>query len=116
MLYGKFYEITETGERMLRRFQISDYKLKRPKKWDRKWRIIIFDIPERKRLSRDRIRSVFQTAGFYRLQNSVWVYPFDCEDTIGLLKTDFGVGKDVLYVIADEIENDKHLRNHFKLT
>ena len=45
----------------------------------------------------------------------MWVYPYDCEDIIGLLKTDFGVGKDVLYIIADEIENDRHLRHEFDL-
>ena len=51
----------------------------------------------------------------YRLQDSVWVYPYDCEDIIGLLKTDIGVGKDLLYMIADEIENDRHLRENFGL-
>lgn len=112
---GKYYELTEEGQKLLRKFQIADYKLNHPKRWDRKWRLVIFDIPEKKRWARDRVRNIFVSAGFYRLQDSVWVYPFDCEDIIGLLKTDFGVGKDVLYVIADEIENDKHLREYFGL-
>ena len=110
-----YYQLTIEGERTLRRWQLSDYCLKKPKKWDNKWRMIIFDIPEKKKKIRARIWSLFRQAGFYRLQDSVWVYPYDCENIIGLLKTDFGVGKDILYVVADEIENDKYLRSHYNL-
>jgi len=111
---GRF-ELTEVGEKKLRHWELEDYKFKRPHKWDKKWRVAIFDIPEKKRKARDQIRSVFISAGFYRLQDSVWVYPYDCEDIVGLLKTDIGVGKDLLYMIVDEIENDKHLREYFGL-
>lgn len=112
---GKYYELTDAGERKLRQLEIQGYKLMRPKRWDRKWRVIIFDIPEKKKGVRERIRNLFISAGFSRLQDSVWVYPYDCEDIIGLLKTDFGVGKNILYMIVDEIENDRHLREEFKL-
>lgn len=53
--------------------------------------------------------------GFVRLQDSVWVYPYDCEDFIALLKAELKVGKDVLYAIVDTIEFDKHIRRHFGL-
>lgn len=109
------YELTEDGAKKLRQWEIQDYKFKIPNKWDRQWRVIIFDIPEKKRALRDHVRSLFISAGFYRLQDSVWVYPYDCEDIVGLLKTDLGVGKDVLYMIVNEIENDKHLRVFFGL-
>lgn len=109
------YATTLTGENILEHWRRADFKLKRPKKWDNKWRIIIFDIPEKKRWVRDEIRQIFVEAGFIKLQNSVWVYPYDCEDVIGLLKTDFGIGRDMLYIIADQIENDKYLRDEFGL-
>ena len=109
------YELTEDGEKKLRYWELQGYKFHRMQKWDKKWRVIIFDIPEKKRKVRDQIRNLFISAGLYRLQDSVWVYPYDCEDIIGLLKTDFGVGKDLLYMIVDEIENDKHLRENFGL-
>lgn len=109
------YQLTPSGEKLLRRWQLSDYQLRKPGKWDGKWRMVIFDIPEKKRRVRMQIIPLFHQAGFYRLQDSVWVYPYDCEDIIGLMKTDFGVGKEILYVIADEIENDRHLRSEFNL-
>src|SRR3989344_1795329 len=113
---GKYYELTVEGEKKLRQLELRGYKLTKPKKWDKKWRVIIFDIPEKKKKVREQIRNLFVSAGLLRLQDSVWVYPYDCEDIIGLLKTDFGVGRDILYMIVDEIENDRHLREEFKLT
>lgn len=111
-----YYQLTEVGEKVLRRWELTNYKMAKPNKWDRRWRIIIYDIPEkRKGNARRQIFGLFNSAGFYRLQNSVWVCPYDCEDLVGLLKTDLGVGKEILYIIADEIENDKHLREHFGL-
>ncbi len=112
---GKFYELTPLGQARLRRWEFGNFKFRRPQKWDRKWRVIIFDIPDKKRKTRDQIRYLFKTAGFYLLQESVWVYPYDCEDIIALLKTDFSIGKNVLYLIAEEIENDRRLREEFNL-
>ncbi len=88
---------------------------KKPKRWDGKWRVLVFDIPEYRRTMRDRIRKTLVGLGFHRLQDSVWVYPYDCEDLITLLKADFHIGKDVLYVVADAIEYDAPLKKHFGL-
>ena len=112
---GKRYCLTPKGGDIFRRWQFADFKLEKPKRWDRKWRVIVFDIPEKKRKIRDQIRTLFRTADFYLLQDSVWVYPYDCEDILTLLKTDLGVGKYILYLIVDELENDKHLREFFDL-
>ena len=112
---GKRYCLTPKGGDIFRRWQFADFKLEKPKRWDRKWRVIVFDIPEKKRKMRDQIRPLFRTADFYLLQDSVWVYPYDCEDILTLLKTDLGVGKYILYLIVDELENDKHLREFFDL-
>src|SRR3989338_8925945 len=38
---GRF-ELTEVGEKKLRHWELEDYKFKRPHKWDKKWRVVIF--------------------------------------------------------------------------
>ena len=53
--------------------------------------------------------------GFLRLQDSVWVFPYDCEEVIALIKADLRIGKDVLYTIVEKIENDKPIKKHFDL-
>lgn len=112
---GKFYELTARGKEYLRLWEFSNFRFNKPKKWDKKWRVVIFDIPDKKRRVRDQIRYLFRSSGLHLLQESVWVYPYDCEDIIALLKTDFGVGKNLLYLIVEELENDRYLREEFGL-
>ncbi|MBU6388683.1 hypothetical protein KGQ72_02335 [Patescibacteria group bacterium] len=111
----KFLRITPKGRKALA-FEQAKVELKdQKKKWDGRWRMVAFDVPERRRAVRLRLRTVMREIGFIRLQDSVWVYPYDCEDFIALLKAELKVGKDVLYAIADTIEHDKGLRQHFRL-
>ncbi len=112
---GTIARITEKGESKLRQLELLDYKFPRPRRWDKKWRILMFDIREKRKSTREKVRRTLKRIGFYHLQDSVWVFPYDCEDLIMLLKSDFHIGKDLLYVIADNIENDRYLRQHFDL-
>jgi len=110
-----FLKLTPKGEAKLRQLELHEYKIKKPKRWDKKWRLLIFDIREERKILREKIRRTLIAIGFIRLQDSVWVYPHDCEDLITLLKADFKIGKDVLYIIADSIENDSSLKKQFNL-
>ncbi len=112
---GTFARLTQKGEDKLRKFQILGYKLKKPKKWDGKWRMLIFDIKESRKGTRDKIRFTLKRIGFLRLQDSVWVYPYDCEDLVILMKADFKIGKDLLYLIVDTIEGDIEIKKYFEL-
>lgn len=112
---GTCVRLTEKGELAAALLGKGRLLPQKPKRWDGKWHLLIFDIPERRRSIRAKIRMTLITLGFIRLQDSVWVYPYDCEDLIVLLKADAKAGKDVLYVIADRIENDRSLRRHFAL-
>ncbi|MEK7101791.1 MAG: CRISPR-associated endonuclease Cas2 [Patescibacteria group bacterium] len=112
---GKRYaRITEKGERMLQ-METEKKAMAKKRKWDRRWRVVIFDIPERRRSTRVRIRRFMEQYGFVRLQDSVWIYPYDCEDLIALAKANLRIGADVLYMIVERLEHDKHLREHFAL-
>ena len=112
---GTFARLTQKGEEKLRKFRLLGYKLKKPKKWDRKWRMLIFDIKEKRKRTRDKIRFTLKRIGFLRLQDSVWVYPYDCEDLVTLMKADFKIGRDLLYLIVDTIEGDGKIKKYFKL-
>jgi hypothetical protein len=90
-------------------------KLKKQRRWDGRWRVLIFDVPEYRKTVRDKIRHTLHDIGFFRLQDSVWIYPYDCEDFITLLKADLKIGKDVLYMIVDELEGDRRIREQFGL-
>lgn len=46
--------------------------------WDGKWRLIIWDIPEKRRIARDLLRYKLKVLGFNRLQKSVWATKKNC--------------------------------------
>jgi len=110
-----FVRLTEKGKQKLLKYRLQEIKIEKPKKWDKKWRVIIFDIKEYKKKYRDQLRKEFVNLGFLRLQNSVWVYPYECEEVIIMLKSYYSFGKDVLYMVVDKMENDKWLKREFNL-
>ena len=107
--------ITAKGEHALYMLRARAGGLPRPRRWDRRWRVLIFDIPDYRKGLRDRLRQSLRSVGFILLQGSVWVYPYDCEDFVALLKADFKIGKAMRYLIADTIENDRELKERFEL-
>ena len=110
-------KITQGGKRYLFRcLSLGDNKeLNKNKKWDGKWRVIIFDVPESRRFDRTNIRLALVSIGFMRLQDSVWVYPYSCENIISLLKAETETGENVLYMIVEAIENDEPIKKYFGL-
>lgn len=113
-VHGEGLVLTGKGEAELRR--IGGYGQRNiHSKWDGKWRVLIFDIPNHKRGLRDRLRQSLKSNGFERLQDSVWVYPHNCEDFVALLKSDLRIGKEMQYLVVDSIENDTSLRRIFGL-
>ncbi len=111
----KFLRLTPKGETKLAHATAGDMRMVPPRRWDKRWRIVIFDIPESRRKARDLLRDRLIAIGFVRLQASVWVYPHDCEDVIILIKTSFVIGREVLYIVADHVERDFELRSRFGL-
>ncbi|OGI76494.1 CRISPR-associated endonuclease Cas2 [Candidatus Nomurabacteria bacterium RIFCSPHIGHO2_02_FULL_42_19] len=111
----KIARITKKGEDSLSFLEKHNFRLKIPKKWDGRWRVVIFDIKESKKRIREQLRISLTQIGFLKLQNSVWLYPYDCEDLISLLKADFKIGKDVLYMIVEKLENDWQFLKAFNL-
>ncbi len=108
--------ITAAGMKYAEQLEILDrIDIQKPRTWDGKWRVVMFDIWERRRSMRDKLRGMLQKAGFYKVQNSVWVHPYDCEDLIVFLRTEMRLGRGVIYMIADGIEGDSALRDHFRL-
>lgn len=108
-------QLTKKGEERLLKHDLKSHIIVKPQKWDEKYRVIVFDIGEEKRKIRSVIRRQLTSWGFVRLQNSVWVIPYECQESVSLLKAGLGVTGDVLYMTVDSIENDDWLKKEFKL-
>lgn len=107
--------ITEKGKVKALRYKLNDIEIKKPKIWDRKWRMVIFDIPEEEKRMRDIFRQHLKAIGFYQLQESIWVYPYSCFDQVEFLRQIYNVGFNVKYILAEKIEDSGDLADYFNL-
>lgn len=106
-------KITQKGKEKLLRFELEKLKISKPGKWDGKWRIVIFDIPEKKKVAREALREKLKDLGFVRLQNSVFIHPYECEDEIDFIKKIFAISPFVKYLVAESFQGDFYLRKYF---
>ncbi len=87
----------------------------RPKKWDYLWRLVIFDIPERSRYLRDALRYELIQLGFFMLQESVYVMPFDCVKEVDEISKLLHIRRDliIICVTASLGKSEDRVRQHF---
>jgi len=76
------------------------------KKWDKKWRLVIFDIKETDRNSRDILRKHLRNYGFGYLQKSVWISPYDVFDKLKILIDQCKISENVILIESKKISID----------
>lgn len=111
----KFVTLTLKGKKEVDKYLLGDMQIKKPKKWDKKWRIVSFDIKNTKTPLRNLLRHHLKRLGFVQYQKSIWIQPYECEEIIIMMKSYFKFGKEVMYIVADYLENDKELKRNFNL-
>lgn len=112
---GSFtFVLTEKGKLKALTYHFQNMKIKK-ENWDGKWRIVIFDIPEKMKSARDALREKLKELGFYELQKSVFVFPFECKNEIDFVIEFFNLRKFVRFGLLESIDNELHLKEIFKL-
>lgn len=88
---------------------------KRVKKWDGKWRIITFDVPEKRKHHRNFLRKELKWIGFKELQHSIWIIPLDIEKELlcllKLWKNDFS--GDIRFLVVEKMTEDQDIKEWF---
>lgn len=87
---GDIEKITKNGQVCLRLTSQGNQKLKQDipllalseKPWDKKWRLVAFDIPEKQRTTRETLRNKLLSLGFGQWQRSVYISPYDFSQEI----------------------------------
>ncbi len=111
-----FISLTKEGKKKAGKYVIDELQIEKPRRWDRKWRIVVFDIPNATRLTREVLRGKLIEFGFYKLQQSIWIFPYDCEKQIMLLRKFFGLtSKHLQLIVAEKMEDELKLKKLFKL-
>lgn len=108
--------LTEQGKRRLVTAAFGSETIRRPKHWDGKWRVVIFDIPEKKKVVREVVRDALRRLGFRKLQKSVWIHPFPCERVIADLAHLYEGEKYISTLVVQRFDRESIFLHKFDLT
>jgi len=113
-----FVQLHDKGKSTVLKYSVKSLlNFKKAKmKWQKKWYLVLFDVPEIQRNKRDYLRRFLLKLGFYPYQKSVYLFPYECEKEIRLIKKIVEGSKYMSYIVAEKIENEKLAKIFFKLT
>lgn len=112
--YQHGLQITPKGRKRLEKVEFGKISIRRPAMWDRKWRLVFFDVPESERSSRIGFINKLKQLGFYQLQKSAWIHPFPCREIIEKVAAHYNVDDYISYVEVTRIDKQEKLEEHFK--
>ncbi|OGY60097.1 MAG: hypothetical protein A3B23_03915 [Candidatus Colwellbacteria bacterium RIFCSPLOWO2_01_FULL_48_10] len=104
--------LTEKGKKRKLQYDWENIKISKTDKWDRKWRLLMFDIPHKQKGIRDDFRRKLVRLGLIQFQKSVWIYPYPFENELDFVSEVLGVSQ-YLQLLTVTIENDQQLRTKF---
>lgn len=105
------YRPSNKGKEKIKKFAFDELLIIEPKEWDKKWRLVIFDIPESRRKERVALRNKLKDMEFYQCQKSVWIHPFPCLEEIEFVKDALNIKPFVKLFLVDEMTDGKVLYN-----
>ena len=107
--------LTELGTQRAVMRALGELKIPKPERWDGIWRMVIFDIPDRHKWARDGLRHRLKTLGFWRLQESVFVFPYPCDEELQFLCSLYNIGDYMRIIETPTIIHDRDLKEYFGL-
>jgi len=107
--------LTDKGKRVVFVYNFEQMKISKMKIWDKKWRIITFDIPERFKKARNALRDKLQELGFAKYQKSVFIYPYECKNEIDFVIEFFNIRPYVRYIEAKNCDDELNFKKYFEL-
>ncbi len=90
-------------------------KLPVAEKWDGKWRLIIFDIPEDTKAERNKLRRLLKINNFFKLQASVYINPYPLNREAIKYLQETKLIEYIRIIKVEEMDDDKALKKHFGL-
>jgi len=109
------FTLTAEGKDILAKRKIEELIIVRPSRWDGKWRVIVFDIPEKYRHARNALRWKLKDLGFQCVNLSVWAHPFECSDVINALVAYYGVGEYARMMTVERFDGMVEMEKKFDL-
>ena len=107
--------LTNRGREYAMAFDMENMKLPHEEKWDGKWRMVMYDIPIRLNKVRESLRYQLKRIGMKEIQQSVFVYPYQCHKEIKYIIEFYFAWKYIHFLEATFINGEDKLKKHFRI-
>jgi len=107
--------LSDQGKKKALTYDLNEINIPRPAQWDRKWRLVLFDIPERFKKEREALRFHLKRLGLHQFQKSAFVVPFECKDALDFIIEFYNLRPHVRYLVVNTLDNELHLKSIFRL-
>jgi DNA-binding transcriptional regulator PaaX len=107
--------LSEGGKSRILKYNLDKIEIKKPVQWDKLWRLVIFDIPEKKGQGRKVLGAKLKELGFYPMQKSVFIHPYECKDEIDFITELFELAPYVRFLRVKDVDIELDLKNKFHL-
>ena len=107
--------LTDNGKKKILKYDLDKIQIKKPMVWDGIWRLVIFDIPEDERRGRVALAEKLKELGFYPMQKSVFIHPYECKDEINFITELFNLSPYARFLRVKNTDIDLDLKNKFRL-
>jgi phenylacetic acid degradation operon negative regulatory protein len=94
--------LTDQGRKIIKKHRAEAHGP--PHSWDKKWRLVVFDIPEEKRKLRNYFRRYLVTLGFGKVQRSIWISPYDFSEIIQRYAKKLELSKYIFQITAEKFK------------
>lgn len=108
----KFIKLTNKGQLEV---LMSKSILTKPARWDGKWRLFTFDIPEDSKEKRNILRKLLKQNQFCKLQASVYISPYPLNKEAIIYLNQSGLRDYVRILKVEEMDSDAELLKKYNL-
>lgn len=113
-LSGEKIKLTQKGRDIIKRMQAEDITIEKTK-WDGIWRLVAYDVPERRKKERDYFRMRLIGLGFLEVQKSLYVIPYECLQEIAVFGQSLGLAPYILYMNTSSLPRQDKYKKRFSL-
>ena len=115
-LFGEEIRLTKKGRELYKTVEVEESKIPKSDIWDGIWHLVCYDIPEKKKEKRDHFQQKLLKSGFWAIQDSLWVYPWDCKEEIAIISQNLGISPYVAYLNTNYLPNQNKIIKRFSLS
>lgn len=107
--------LTKKGAQLANKAALAALRPPRPAHWDKKWRMVLFDIPEGLRKNRNSFAVGLKRLGFMPVQKSCFVFPFPCFEEVEVLADFCEVRCFITCALAESLDGSSMFRRRYKI-